>query len=77
MHGLRFRVLRKTKRRKPLILMGFQRFIPSDIFDYFALMSGFSKSLENRLPKRHGGSNTAFGGIWRIAWEYHPIGTAT
>ena len=46
-----------TKRRKPLILLGFQRFLSSFIFDYFALMSGFSKSLENRLPKRHGGSN--------------------
>ena len=43
-------VLGKTKRRKPLILLGFQRFLSSDIFDYFSLMSDFSKSLENRLP---------------------------
>ena len=57
MHRLRFWILGKTKRRKPLILLGFQRFLPSDIFDYFALMSDFLKSLENRLPNRHGGSN--------------------
>ena len=38
----------KTKRRKPLNLLGFQRFLSSDIFDYFALMSDLSKSLENR-----------------------------
>ena len=35
-------------------LLGFQRFLSSNIFDYFALMSDLSKSLENRLPKRHG-----------------------
>ena len=29
--------------------LGFQRFLSSDIFDYFAVMSDFSKSLENRL----------------------------
>ena len=47
-----------TKRRKPLILLGFQRFLPSDIFDYFALMSDFGESLENSLGlKAHGGSN--------------------
>ena len=57
MHRLRFRVLEKTKCRKPLILLGFQRFISSFIFDYFALMSDFGESLENRLPNRHGGSN--------------------
>ena len=38
---------------------GFSAFLPSDIFDYFALMSDFGESLENRLPKRHGGSHTA------------------
>ncbi len=42
----------KTKRRKPLNLLGFQRFLSSDIFDYFAVISDFSKSLENRLPSR-------------------------
>ena len=52
MYRLRFRVWGKTKRRKPLNLLGFQRFLPSDIFDYFALMSDLSKSLENRLPLR-------------------------
>ena len=45
-------VFGKTKRRKPLILLGFQRFLSSDIFDYFAVMSEISKSLENRLPSR-------------------------
>ena len=38
---LGFLILGKTKRRNPLILLGFQRFLPSDIFDYFALMSDF------------------------------------
>ena len=57
MHRLEFRVLRKEKRRKPLKLLGFQRFLSSDIFDYFAVNSDIPKSLENRLPKRHGGSN--------------------
>ena len=52
MHCLEFQVLGITKRRKPLILLGFQRFLSSDIFDYFALMSDFSKSLENRLGSR-------------------------
>ena len=45
------------KTPKPLILLGFQRFLSSDIFDYFAVMSDLSKSLETRLPKRHGGSH--------------------
>ena len=49
MHGLRFRVLGMTKRRKPLLRLGFQRFLSSDIFDYFALMSDFGESLENHL----------------------------
>ena len=57
MHSLRFWILEMTKRRNPLPRLGFQRFLPSDIFDYFALMSDLSKSLENRLPNRHGGSN--------------------
>ena len=48
---------RKDKTRKPLILLGFQRFLSSDIFDYFAVTSDFGESLENRLPKRHGGSH--------------------
>ena len=30
------------------ILLGFQRFLPSDIFDYFAIKSEIFKSLENR-----------------------------
>ena len=38
------------------ILLGFQRFISSDIFDYFALMSDFGGSFENRLPEMHGGA---------------------
>ena len=45
---LGFLILGKTKRRKPLNLLGFQRFLSSDIFDYFALMSEISKSLENQ-----------------------------
>ena len=91
MHGLRFRIFGKTKRRKPLIikwrasasslaraltqiaprafacgketqsatlkkvtlagsiLLGFQRFLSSDIFDYFAVMSDFGEILETRL----------------------------
>ena len=49
MHCLGFWIFRIKKRRKPLILLGFQRFLPSDIFDYFAFMSDLSKSLENRL----------------------------
>ena len=72
MHRLEFWVLGKTKRRKPLILLGFQRFLSSDIFDYFAVISDISKSLENRLgaspqgfeslPLRHSKSleNTTF-----------------
>ena len=43
-----FLILGKTKRRKPLNLLGFQRFLSSDIFDYFAVISDIPKSLENR-----------------------------
>ena len=38
----------KDKTPKALDFTGFQRFLPSDIFDYFALMSDLSKSLEKR-----------------------------
>lgn len=44
--------MRMTKRRKPLILLGFQRFLSSDIFDYFAVISDIAKSLENRHIQR-------------------------
>ena len=47
-HSLVVRATKETD-RKPLILLGFQRFLSSDIFDYFAVMSDFLKSLENRL----------------------------
>ena len=46
---LGFLILGKTKRRKPLNLLGFQRFLSSDIFVYFAVNSDIPKSLENRL----------------------------
>ena len=42
----------KEKRQKPLLRLGFQRFLSSDIFDYFAVMSDFGESLENRLGSR-------------------------
>ena len=49
MHRLGFKILGKTKRQKPLNLLSFQRFLSSFKFDYFAVMSDLSKSLENRL----------------------------
>ena len=42
----------KNKTPKALASLGFQRFLSSDIFDYFAVMSDFGERLENRLPLR-------------------------
>ena len=52
-----FGVLGKWKGWKPLILLGFQPLLSSVKIRYFLLKSDISKRLENRLPKRHGGSN--------------------
>ena len=52
-----FRFLRKWKGWKPLIRLGFQPLLSSVKVWYFPLKSEFVKRLENRLPKRHGGSN--------------------
>ena len=40
-----------------MILLGFQPLLSSVKVCYFLLKSKFVKRLENRLPKRHGGSN--------------------
>ena len=54
-----FRFSRKWKGWNPLIRLGFQPLLSSVKVWYFPLKSEFVKRLENRLPKRHGGSNTA------------------
>ena len=40
-----------------MIRLGFQPLLSSVKVRYFLLKSEFVKRLENRLPKRHGGSN--------------------
>ena len=52
-----FRISGKRKGWKPLIRLGFQPLLSSVKVWYFPLKSEFVKRLENRLPKRHGGSN--------------------
>ncbi len=47
----------KAKRRKPLQILGFQRYLSSFNFAYLKPNYPQRGSLENRLPKRHGGSN--------------------
>ena len=52
-----FRIFWKWKCWKPLLRLGFQPLLSSVKVLYFLLKSNIVKRLENRLPKRHGGSN--------------------
>ena len=54
-----FWFLGKWKGWKPLLRLGFQPLLSSVKVRYFLLKSDGVLRLENRLPKRHGGSHTA------------------